>query len=122
MTSPSSRGRAGEQRVADFLEQKGYNILDRNFRLSLCEVDIIGEKDRVLHFCEVKTWRSMPFEATEQSLSRQKRQRIQMCAAEFLRRRPELDGYGVMFDLVFVDSSSGDIRHIEDAWTPSDDT
>jgi putative endonuclease len=120
MTSSSKRGQSGEQRATEFLQENGYNILQKNFRLSVGEADIIGEKDRVLHFLEVKSWAVVPFEGIEQSVSRRKRERIQLCAAEFLRRYAEFDGYGVVFDLIFLDRREDTITHIENAWTSSD--
>ena len=50
-----SLGRTGEDRACEFLEHKGYKILERNFRLQLGEVDIIAEKDDMIFFIEVKT-------------------------------------------------------------------
>ncbi|TVQ26912.1 MAG: YraN family protein [Spirochaetaceae bacterium] len=120
MTSTWERGQSGEKQASAFLTGKGHIIIATNFRLSIGEVDIISERDRILHFCEVKTWRTVPIEGLEQSVSRRKRQRIQSCASEFLRRSPEFDGFGIVFDVLFVDSGSGEITHIENAWTTSD--
>lgn len=51
----SSTGTIGEQYAAHYLVKLGYTILERNFRTRLGELDIIAQKNNILHFCEVKT-------------------------------------------------------------------
>lgn len=49
-------GDLGEKIARKYLEEKGYRILDKNFRYSkLGELDIIAEKDDNIFFIEVKT-------------------------------------------------------------------
>ena len=51
----------GEDLVAKFLRNKGYKIIERNFRKSYGEIDIIAVKDNTLVFVEVKTRTSNQF-------------------------------------------------------------
>ncbi|MBQ5420399.1 MAG: YraN family protein, partial [Selenomonas sp.] len=48
-------GSQGEQAAADFLQQQGYKICARNFRVPVGEIDIIARQGEVLAFVEVKT-------------------------------------------------------------------
>ena len=48
-------GRLGEQIAADFLERKGYKVIERNYRKPWGEIDIIAEKANIVRFVEVKT-------------------------------------------------------------------
>ena len=49
-------GKQSEDRAVDFLQAKGFAIVDRNFYASkLGEIDIIALKGSVLHFIEVKS-------------------------------------------------------------------
>ena len=48
-------GDHGEEFAAGVLTDKGYSIIDRNYRTKVGEIDIIAVKDGVLHFIEVKT-------------------------------------------------------------------
>jgi len=49
-------GDLGESEAENFLEQNGYKIFDKNFRVkNLGEIDLVGEKDSKLFFFEVKT-------------------------------------------------------------------
>ncbi len=47
-------GDAAETKVADYLQSKGYRVVDRNWRTKFCEIDIIAEHDGSLIFIEVK--------------------------------------------------------------------
>ncbi len=48
-------GRLGENIAAKFLASKGYEIVERNYRKTWGEIDIIGVKDEIVRFVEVKT-------------------------------------------------------------------
>ena len=48
-------GKYGETIAADYLINNGYKILDRNFQTRYGEVDIIGVKDDLIIFFEVKS-------------------------------------------------------------------
>jgi len=61
----------GENAACEYLKQKGYKILERNFRKGYGEIDIIALDKRVLVFVEVKTRSSVrygtPFEGISSS-------------------------------------------------------
>jgi len=53
---PKLFGDQSEDLAALFLEQEGYLVIERNyFARKLGEIDIIAQKDEVLHFIEVKS-------------------------------------------------------------------
>jgi len=47
-------GRRAEAAASVYLEMRGYKIIERNWRRPRCEIDIIAEKNGVIHFVEVK--------------------------------------------------------------------
>ena len=47
-------GRIGEDIASQFLVQKGYTVIERNYRKPWGEIDIIAEKDGIVRFVEVK--------------------------------------------------------------------
>ena len=51
-----SLGQIGEDRACEYLRDKGYRVLHRNYRRPWGEIDIVArEKDNTLVFIEVKT-------------------------------------------------------------------
>jgi len=50
-----SIGRLGEDVATTYLQNKGFDVFKRNFRQKCGEIDIIAQKDGVLHFVEVKS-------------------------------------------------------------------
>ncbi len=56
-------GRIAEEAVADYLENRGYKILDTNWKTKWCEIDIVAQKAKRVHFVEVK-YRANPAQGT----------------------------------------------------------
>lgn len=51
-----SKGNFAEDKAVEYLKQKNFDIIERNFYASkFGEIDIIAKKDSVLHFIEVKS-------------------------------------------------------------------
>jgi putative endonuclease len=48
-------GALGENMACRFLMKRSFNVLDRNYSKKWGEIDIVAEKDKVLHFIEVKS-------------------------------------------------------------------
>ena len=55
MTYKQDIGSLGEDAAAVYLKEKGYNVIQRNFRCKTGEIDIICVKDGCTVFVEVKT-------------------------------------------------------------------
>jgi putative endonuclease len=55
MAKHNALGRIGEDVAANYLQNNGYQILERNYFYARCEVDIIALKDETLAIVEVKT-------------------------------------------------------------------
>ncbi len=49
------KGNMGEDIACTFLEGKGFVIIDRNYQKKWGELDMVGQKDKVVHFFEVKS-------------------------------------------------------------------
>ena len=56
-----SLGNEGEEFAANFLAEKGYKIIERNFRAYCGEIDIIAKYKNEIIFVEVKTRRNMKY-------------------------------------------------------------
>lgn len=56
-TKKRKTGDIGENLAAKFLEKRGFKIIERNYRKKWGELDIVAQKDGVVHFVEVKALR-----------------------------------------------------------------
>ena len=52
-------GNLGEKLAARFLVERGFKITETNYRKKWGEIDIVAEKDGILHFVEVKATASV---------------------------------------------------------------
>ncbi|MFA7566488.1 MAG: YraN family protein [Alkalispirochaeta sp.] len=111
-----SFGADGEERAAEFLRTKGYQILKRNFRSKRGEVDIICEAAETVVYVEVKRWTFNTAASLEYSIGRTKQRRIADAARLFLLQEPAFRGWRQRFDIVFLYGVDGRIEHIEGAF------
>ena len=86
MTSDNRQkiGAMGEQIACDFLLQKGYQIIDRNYRCQIGELDIIAVFEDDIIFCEVKTRRQGAVIHPSASVTYAKMQKIRKLAEWYL--------------------------------------
>jgi uncharacterized protein (TIGR00252 family) len=50
----TEQGQKAEQGVAELLEQQGFEVIDRNWKTRVCEIDIVAQHDKTVYFVEVK--------------------------------------------------------------------
>jgi putative endonuclease len=85
------RGALGERIAARHLVEHGYEVLERNFRTRLGELDLVAVDDCCIVFCEVKTrvaaGRAGPARGLD-AIGHAKRRRVRAMAAQWLRSRP----------------------------------
>ena len=82
-------GDRGEQVVVDYLEASRHEIVARNYKTKLFEVDIISQKDRVLYFTEVKYRRDSDFGAGLDFIDQKKQQKMRLSVKGFMEANPE---------------------------------
>lgn len=117
----SELGLRGETLAAEYLKEKGYNIVERNYRSGHLETDIICENDERVIFVEVKTRTpaSARFSRPSASVDSKKAARLIACAEAYIREK-WLAGKmpkRVRIDVVevLVDKNDVKINHIENA-------
>ncbi|MFH1170307.1 MAG: YraN family protein [Candidatus Vogelbacteria bacterium] len=54
-TDKQKVGKAGENEAVAFLNDHSYRIIERNYWKKWGEIDIVADRDGVIHFIEVKT-------------------------------------------------------------------
>ncbi len=117
------RGRHAESLAAAFLALRGYAILERNFRYSRLEVDLVARRDRTVVFVEVKFRERPRLGGAVGAVNRQKQLDIETAAVGYLRVR-ELRAVKVRFDVVVIEPAPGRsgallVRHLPNAFPAS---
>lgn len=107
-------GSNGENLAAEFLMEKGFRIVARNYRWRHAEIDLIVQRDEWLIFVEVKTRSSNAWGEPESFVDDFKRRLIYAAAEEYIFST-DWQGH-IRFDIVSVKSgASPEIVHFEDA-------
>ena len=88
-TTTKQLGDQGEQVVVDYLEVSGHEIMARNYKTKLFEVDIISQKNEMLYFTEVKYRSVHDFGAGLDFIDKKKQEKMRLAVAGFLATHPE---------------------------------
>ena len=88
-TTTKQLGDQGEQVVVDYLEASGHEIVARNYKTKLFEVDIISRRGRVLYFTEVKYRGGSDFGAGLDFIDQKKQQKMRLAVEGFMTANPE---------------------------------
>jgi putative endonuclease len=117
-------GRRAEALAADFLEAKGYRVLERNYRFNREEVDLVCfqpypryEDGGELVFVEVKARRGLGFGRPEEAVTPEKQRAIFRVAEAYLHET-RLEGALVRFDVVAITwrTDEPELEHFENAF------
>jgi putative endonuclease len=116
MAEHNSLGKLGEELAVDYLQKKGYEILDTNWVFQKAEVDIIAQKDTVLAVVEVKTRSSIEFGLPQDFVKPKKIQLLVKAINEYVIQK-NID-LNVRFDIIAIhkDPKNFSIEHLEDAF------
>lgn len=119
MAEHNELGKSGEQLAVDHLKQKGYTILETNWRSGKFEIDIIAQTDKQLIIAEVKTRTSNFLMEPEAAVTKDKRRMLIRAADIYVQRKNiELE---VRFDIIsiVIAKEQFKLNHIEDAFYPT---
>lgn len=119
MTYQKRIGRIGEQIAAEYLSQKGYQLLDENFTARYGEIDLIALDQDSVVFVEVKTRTSNTFGAPEDSITPIKLEKMQNTALMWLQEHPDApEDWRMDVIAVLIDHKNNllDLQHFIDAY------
>jgi len=102
-------GKRGENVAAQYLRKQGYKIVERNFRCTLGEMDIIAFDGDSLCFIEVKTLSSKNYGPPEIAVDIKKQRKLSKVALSYLNRN-HLHEMKARFDVVAVTLDPGEER------------
>jgi len=116
MATHNDLGNKGEQLAFEFLLDKGYTILEKNYRFQKAEIDIIAQKDDVLAVIEVKT-RTSDYFGNPQDFVTKKKIELLLKAINHYIIEKDLD-LEIRFDIIaiLIQGKNVSIEHLEAAF------
>jgi putative endonuclease len=119
MSEAHELGQKGEDQAIEFLKEKGYRILFRNWKWGRHEIDIIAENKEFVVFVEVKT-RSDNFQEHPRTAVTNEKQKSIIRAAEGYIQKFRIDKES-RFDVITIIKKGEKFvtEHIEDAFYPT---
>jgi putative endonuclease len=104
MAEHNELGKSGEEFAANYLQENGFEILEKNYTFQKAEIDIIAQyQDTMLAFVEVKTRSSRNWdEGGKNAITPQKQAKIWRTAEIFLAEYPQKADYACRFDVALV--------------------
>lgn len=120
MATHNELGALGEQIAVDYLIERGYQIIERNWSNGHKEIDIIAKDGDTIVIVEVKTRRSTYLVEPEIAVDVYKQRNLIWAANSYVNRN-QYDN-DVRFDIISIvidRNNEKRIEHIEDAFYPS---
>lgn len=110
-------GGSGEKLAAAHLKKNGYEIVARNWRCRLGEIDLIAKRPGVLVICEVKTRRDLRFGSPLEAITPRKKERLRRLGEYYWSFETDRT-LTVRFDAISIlkDGDGVEIDHIENAF------
>ena len=114
-------GAEGEKRVANFLRDRGFAVVNRNYTCRYGEVDIIAENDEYILFVEVKTRKQKSMVSGAEAVDAFKQRRITLTANDYIiktecEKQPRFDVAEVTVFTKSDNTTGYKLKYIENAW------
>ena len=117
MAKSHDLGRKSEQLAAQYLQARGYTILERNYRVGHKEVDLIVSRNGVIAFVEVKARAGQGYGHPLEAITWGKRREIAYVARTWIAACGRAD-LSYRFDALSVVWRGGqpEVEHVPNAW------
>lgn len=111
-------GRWGENAAVEHLVLKGYDIVERNWRLDHLEIDIVARHGQRIVFVEVKTRTDRDDDDPRRLISQRKLSNMHRCATAYMQRYNL--NFSAQFDIIIITGTPADYKldHYPDAYFP----
>lgn len=116
-SSAKEKGKEGEELAVAFLVEKGFEIVERNYRYGKGELDLIAREKDFLVFIEVKWRESLEYGLPEEAVTKKKMAQIRKIAEAYLAEKAISDE-NIRFDVVAILFMNNEvtINHYENAF------
>jgi putative endonuclease len=115
-TDRQLRGSDAEDRAVRHLRAAGLELLQRNYRCRMGELDIVAREGSVLVVAEVRLRSSARYGGAAASITTAKQRRIVRATRHLLSRHPALQKLPLRFDALLVPPNQGPIEWIRGAF------
>ena len=115
MAAHNELGKWGEDLAGDYLQRKGYTIIERDWKSGRRDLDIVAKNGDVIVFVEVKTRCNSLYGQPEEAVDYRKLQSLQQAINHYIKFRHIRQE--VRFDIISIVGTIGaepDIQHIQD--------
>lgn len=121
MSAHNELGKWGEEMAAEYLQQKGYRIIERDWRSGNRDIDIIAQAPDLstLVFVEVKTRKNEVVMRAADAVNPTKARNIALSANNYIKMR-HVDGL-LRFDIITIVGTNAQnmkLEHIINAFNP----
>lgn len=83
MSEHNEVGKIGEDLARKFLEDKGYKIIEQNYKTKYSEIDLVTQKGKDMVFVEVRTKIGEDFGTPEDTLNNKKMGKVRFNALSY---------------------------------------
>lgn len=110
-------GIKGEEISAQYLIEKGYNILEKNYRSKYGEIDLITLYDKQIVFIEVKTRTNLRYGMPSEAVNNKKKKCIIKTAKEYIYIN-KYENIDMRFDVVeiYLSENKYKVNHLKNAF------
>ncbi len=115
-------GERGEAAACGFLKEHGYEILEKNFKCKIGEIDVIARRRGRLAFVEIKTRTSTQFGMPQEAVHLRKQEKIFKVAQWYMKEK-KFEKIPIAFDVVAIlwrEGQAPEMRLIVDAFEKED--
>ena len=108
------KGRQGEDSAVEYLLDRGYSVLSRNYQTRIGEIDLVAKDvDNTIVFLEVKTARSLTRGNPLYRITPAKQKKLIYMARKFIHQH-KLQNRPCRFDVISI--VNGAVDHIRNAF------
>ena len=108
-------GRKGEEIAKEYLEKKGYKIIERNYKTKYAEIDLVARRKNELVFVEVRTKTGEDLGSPEETINKKKLKKLLGNAVAYVARTKWKNSYRIDAICIVLkkDSSVEHLNHYE---------
>jgi putative endonuclease len=118
MAEHNQTGTTGEELAVNYLTEKGFTVLAKNWRFRNAEIDIVARKNNFISIVEVKTRSSNAFGEPSTFVNKQK-QKLLIQASEWFCEQKNIDDVEINFDIISIvlkKDNTHSLEYIENAF------